>query len=566
MALRFRPQLFRQFAVRQLPPSLYALLGVCILGPLLRPGYILTLDMVFTPHLRMPAGTLSNSYLWYAGLHWLNLIIPADWLQKLMLLAIFTMAGWGMHLLTRLLTGIVSRRSPAPYLAGLCFVANPFVYDRFMTGQYGVLAGYALLPWACRALVVYTRQPGWRQLLAATAWMLALSIASIHSIVPMAILGMLVIGWHCWSRRRTPGAIWTVLRKSALVIALWVVASSYWLIPLAQGKGSVAQALGSFAGGDRAAFSTVGGNVFERLANVGLLQGFWAEDRALFVLPQAKAPAWTLLMFLLVALAFTGIYLLWRQGRRGVAGLLLGSIVSGAFLAAGIGNSWMAAHIPLFNGYREPQKFAMLVAFGYAPGIAVATAAGARWLKRNSRLPVTLPLFWVMVFLLPVLTASTLFWGARGQLQPTLYPDSWYSANQLLNHDSANFKSLFLPWHLYMYTDFAGRIIANPAPAFFDKPMIVSDDPELGQVAHTEADSLPRKTGEALARGPHSDHQLGQDLATLGIKYIVVANVSSDFLRYGYLARQSNITPIAKYDTLLVYKNHAYTSANNTGH
>ena len=60
-----------------------------------------------------------------------------------------------------------------------------------------------------------------------------------------------------------------------------------------------------------------------------------------------------------------------------------------------------------------------------------------------------------------------------------------------------------------------------------------------------------------LAVGPKSDSQLGRSLAALDVKYIVVAK-TSDYLRYGYLDRQSNITLYKDYGTLLVYRNDAF--------
>jgi hypothetical protein len=40
--------------------------------------------------------------------------------------------------------------------------------------------------------------------------------------------------------------------------------------------------------------------------------------------------------------------------------------------------------------------------------------------------------------------------------------------------------AVFLPWHLYLYLPFAGRVIANPAPVYFTQPVVVSSDAEIG--------------------------------------------------------------------------------------
>ena len=55
----------------------YAFIALMILLPLLKPGYILTLDMVFTPKISMPIG-VENNYLLISLLHFLNYLIPSQ--------------------------------------------------------------------------------------------------------------------------------------------------------------------------------------------------------------------------------------------------------------------------------------------------------------------------------------------------------------------------------------------------------------------------------------------------------------------------------------------------------
>src|SRR5690242_11575962 len=108
---------------------LYVLVAFVVLMPLLRPGFILTLDMVFTPHLPMPDVT-SSSYAFHALLHFLNLLIPADIIEKCLLFAILLLSGIGMHRLIRLL---VAKGRPGEwgiYTASLFCMLNPFTYSR----------------------------------------------------------------------------------------------------------------------------------------------------------------------------------------------------------------------------------------------------------------------------------------------------------------------------------------------------------------------------------------------------------------------------------------------------
>ena len=66
------------------PILVYVFLALAVMLPLLLPGFILTLDMSFTPELRMPEH-MSSSYLFHTALHYLNFVLPADVIQKLLL-------------------------------------------------------------------------------------------------------------------------------------------------------------------------------------------------------------------------------------------------------------------------------------------------------------------------------------------------------------------------------------------------------------------------------------------------------------------------------------------------
>ncbi len=508
-----------------------------MLGPLLLPGYILALDMAFTPELRAPQ-TVNSSYPLYMLMHWLDLLLPADWIQKLLLFTILLLAGWGMH---RLVAGLEKPRLPsaALYMAGLLYMVNPFTYDRLMTGQFAVLFGYALLPWCLAALLALVAKPGRRSALLAATWAVALGIVSIHSLGPLLVIGGLALAVHARRKR--------VLAYVAMAAGIWLVASSYWLVPALLGNSPTAQTVSSFAASDRAAFATIGDGVVEQLGNVLALQGFWAEDRGLFKLPQQVVPGWPLLMVGLLALVAIGGVALWRR-QRGLLVIFSGCIAIGAVLASGIGGGWLAQHIPFYAGYREPQKFVMLVALGYA----VLVAYGLQAVLRRSKV------VGLVLLALPLLLTPTMLWGTNGQLRSVDYPAGWYAANQRLNSDSSDFQTLFLPWHLYIEADFAdGRTIATPAPNFFDKPVIVSDDPGLSGVALSRSTPAKRQINQLLDTAPRSDRQLGEALAKLDVKYILVAE-TSDYTRYGYLARQSNLTLVGDYEGMKLYRNQAY--------
>ena len=138
------------------PVLVYCLLALAVMLPLLLPGFILTLDMSFTPELRMPE-YMSSSYLFHTALHYLNVILPADIIQKILLFSILLLSGLGMHFLVRHIQDAKDKGGEfalwGAHVAGAVYMINPFTYSRFMTGQYAVLLGYALLPFFVLSLL-----------------------------------------------------------------------------------------------------------------------------------------------------------------------------------------------------------------------------------------------------------------------------------------------------------------------------------------------------------------------------------------------------------------------------
>ncbi|HET8671326.1 MAG TPA: hypothetical protein VFM05_12085, partial [Candidatus Saccharimonadales bacterium] len=222
----------------------YVLVTAAIMLPLLPPGYILTLDLVFTPSLRMPS-EIGSDYLWYALLHFLDVILPSQLIEKVILVSIPLLASVGMHrLLVHVPMGasLTSRRlnrsgagkqsfettdskvgsplvsglrevSEAPskqwvlaiYAASIFYAVNPFTYSRFMAGQYAVLLGYALLPFFALALIRFLTAPSYLHTLKLTGLALVISIISIHTLGDLLLITVVALGVAIWQHKKGTG-------------------------------------------------------------------------------------------------------------------------------------------------------------------------------------------------------------------------------------------------------------------------------------------------------------------------------------------------------------------------
>lgn len=528
------------------PILLYGLATAFIMAPLVLPGYIFALDMVFTPNLPLPPGG-SPSFVILALLHYAAMLLPSDILQKIVLCALLLLAGLGAHVLARTLLQEKSWSALPLYGAGLLYVFNPFVYARFMSGQYLVLLGYALLPFMIRSVWRFFEKPTAKTAVIMGGWSAAVSLASVH-VAGIALLIVALLSWlWLWRRRRDKQwlkatAIWGVAANGIVLIA-----SSYWLVPLLFGVGSTANTIQSFTQADRSAFATHGEGLGV-FGNILTLRGFWAEAPDLFLLPENVFWWWWLPLVLVLLLVVYGIYVGWKYS-RGLTLAFGAGMLAAAFIAMStIVNSWLVATIPLFAGFREPQKFVVILALGYA----IFGALALRQLQeRLKHLKVSADEVIIVLCALPIATAPLMPLGFAGQLRPREYPADWYTANTLLS--ASDGKVLFLPWHLYMRFDFAGRVVANPAKSFFSAPIVMSGNPEMaGAKSYSMTQSQQFIEKQILPAAGRGENIAGR-LQKQGIAYVVVAK-ELDYKNYNFLSKQPGFTILRDSQTLRIYR------------
>ena len=547
-------------AIRENWPTtlFYSAVAALILWPLLGPGFILTLDMVFTPNLAMP-DTITSSYLFHAGLHVLSLVVPSEIIEKLLLFAVLVLSGLGMHRLMRTLQLPDTPKTVvawAAYASGLLYMINPFTYSRFMAGQYSVLLGYAAVPFFVVTLLRFLQGPSLKKALYLAVVTVVVSIVSIHTLGLIFVVTLIALSQTIWRHRTNAPRLKRLVKYGALAGLAFIIASSYWLVPLVQGSGSTAASIATFRGSDQSEFATGGDGLGSKLIHVLRLQGFWGERHDLFLLPQDELSWWGLVVTMVWVLVIIGAVMVWRQ-KREVGILLTASAVVAALLAAGVGTAWLADYIPFFAGYREPQKFAALIALSYAAftGFAI-TWLFIRIKATAGRLVIAVAFALVLVGLTPVM-----FGGFDGQLIPRHYPPDWYAVNQQLNNDTGSYQTLFLPWHLYMSYQFAGRLIANPGGGFFDRPLLVSDDPELGSIKPAVANAQKQLLTTRILPQAADSNTLGQQLVPLHVKYVLLAK-DDDYQAYSYLDHQTDLHLITETATLKLYRNTAFREGN----
>ncbi|MFL6136171.1 MAG: hypothetical protein ACJ74O_00010 [Frankiaceae bacterium] len=477
----------RVAAARALPWAGGLGLAALILGPALAPGYVLRYDMVFVP--RPPATPdlvglgerVARAVPSDAVVAGLSHLLPGDVVEKLVLLAILTVAAVGAGRLTsRLLRGADLPVGVAAATAGCWYAWNRWVGERLLIGHWALLAGYAALPWiAAAALGVRRGEAGARRRLlgsllgpavggiAATAIALPVLAACL---LPRPRIGRPGGGWGVRQEGRTGGR----RRDLLLVAGFLVVVAAPWWVPSALRPGGVPAARAGVA-----AFAARAEPHLSVPGSLLALGGIWNRE----VAPASGGVVPTAALLAALAVAAGGVVLLVRgvagPGARGPATRLLVAAAAGYLLAVSTavpglrdGVATLVAHLPGAGELRDAQKWvaplALLEAVGIGTGAAalVRLVAAARVRRAAAVLAVAAPLA-----VLP-----SLGWGAGGRLAAVGYPADWYAARRAIAAAGAPGALAVLPWSAYHRYGWNGdRTVLDPAWRFFDRPVVGSD-------------------------------------------------------------------------------------------
>ena len=478
-------------------------LGVLALGPALGPGYLLAYDMVFVPAPRFSGtmfgltGTLPRAVPSDAVTTALAQVLPADLVQKCLLLAIFALACAGA---ARLLAG---EPWPARLAAGVLYTWNPYVAERLLIGQWALLLGYAGLPWVLGAACRPVGDSWWR-------WSGRLGLA----LLPAAVGGFAAMGVSALvavpAAALQPGSSRHRVRGVATALGVLILLSLPWLVP------SLTRTVRASPAG-AALFAARADTPFGAVGSVLLLGGQWNAQTVPAGYGGAIAGFW----LCLVLIALAGFVLLGR-GRWPGAGL---SAVAGLVIAllgvSGPGQHLLRVLISAWGGFavlRDGQQFAAPLALAEAVGLGLA----AGWLLRAARPSAVLregtTVVAAALVVAPLAFLPGLAWGAAGRLRPVQYPASWLAARRLVDADPAPGSVLLLPWAAYRRPHWNhGEAVLDPWPRLLTRTVIWNDGVQVGSVALPPEDP----SAIALTAWVSSGRPLTARLGASGVRYVI---------------------------------------------
>ncbi len=505
------------------PAATGLVLGLLALGPALARGFVLSYDMVFVPAPPVgyadlglgggPARAVPSDLVVALAAR----IIPAELVEKLILIAIFVLACSGAAALLAAgwpRGGAGSGRPPlaAPLVAGICYCWNPFVAERLIMGQWAMLLGYAGLPWVLREIRGREgRTSPWR--LAAAICPAAVGGFAAMSITALAAVPVALCGASSWPDRT---------RRLGTTLAVLAVASLPWVIP------SLLNPVHTDPAG-AAAFTARADTPFGALGSLLLLGGIWNAQAVPAGYGGPAAACW----LAVVAIAGAG-YLVAARSRRICPGAGVAAVLGLGVAALGLTAPTVAAlraAIAFWPGFallRDGQQFvapaALAVSVGLGAGvgalIAAARAPGSTRLVRGPRSAAgPAAVLGALALVAPVVALPGLAWGAAGRLHAVRYPADWLTARRLIDGDPHAGSALLLPWAQYRrYPWNHGEAVFDPWPRFIARPMIWNDALQVGHTTVAAESQRARRLGPVVTSGV----PMTAALAASGVRYVIV--------------------------------------------
>lgn len=476
--------------------------ALLVLGPALGPGVVVAYDMPWSPDARWtpfvlgqdtPAPRVVPSD---AVMVLLGKVLGAGLAQSIVLIAILVGLALGA-------VALLDELSPRVGVAGRCACAvaavwNPFVSERLVIGQWVVVLGLAVLPWAVRAILRALAHTG-----SLYAVGLALCVAGVGGVNTVAIVALAVIpiavaaaGVH--RSRRSTGVL-------ALAVGATVGVSAVWALPSLVGAPVAAE-------GGAEAFAPTSDTPLGLWGSLLSGGGFWNTA-------SHPDPRDVLLIAVLAALLAMGaVACLAVELRRRERGLLAVPVLVGVALVAlsalpltrGLWSALVAV-LPGGGVLRDSQKFLAIWVLIICLGVGVLVDRTLAAVPDALAGPVAVGTIGLVVLLSP-----QLFWGIGGRLDSVRVPEGYRAAATQLSGLPPGEVGL-LPWSQYRRYDWNdSRVSLTLGPRIIDQRVLFNDSLPLSTGSVAGESQRAQRVTQRIAEG---DTPVGA-LQAEGVRYI----------------------------------------------
>ena len=413
----------------------------------LKPGYLFFTDYVTGPRISID---LTSGWLYLQLIFSvLSKIISVAFLEKAVIAGlIYLLLASGNALAKRF-----SKNTLTIILVGICTLFNPFVYERMLYGQVGVLIGLSFCIFGIAYFFDFLNEEKYTHLPFAGLFFGLAILFSNHYlfIITLIVLVSCLCFWRKWQNAFSKKLFW---KQALYALVVLFLINSIWIIStFASHTNTKQQLLSSITPAELQAFEVSGNSDFDALKLVTMMSGFWGKDQhRFFDITQSKQLYGRGFSIVALILLFGCIILLRDRSRRNLGIFILIIIVSSILLALGVKTSmtatlteWLFKHVPFYVGMRETQKWVSVVVVGYAILLTVGLdTLFEKYIRNNTYKKIAFALIGLSI----IMQAPLLLFGFAHQVTPTQYPSDWESVNQIMineHTESCTNQALFLP-------------------------------------------------------------------------------------------------------------------------
>lgn len=522
-------------------PGYALVLALLVVGPLLKPGYLLLRDAVSTPRsyvsdtaLGLTAAPRATPQDFAVALA--SHVLDGGVVVKALLVLGLWLAGWGAARLVAV--ALPDAGMAGQFVATTLAIWNPYVAERLLQGHWSLLLGYGCLPWIATTTLMLRTGAG--SLFGLAFWI------ALAGLTPTGLLLAATVGLVCVA---APGAGRPRWLCAAVTLGAALVAALPWLTAAVGGASltshTVANTLGVTAFAPRA---EPGLGTLASLAGLG---GIWNGEAVPISRTTLFAVASAVVLLGVVAAGLPTVVR--RPAARALLALAAAAVLAPAALATGPGLHLLGAVVdaaPGFGVLRDGQKWVALAVPGYALAGAGAVVTLQRWLWPAITAPVCCL---ALIFALPDLA-----WGVWGQVSPVQYPRGWAAVAAAINQRPATVA--VLPAGTMRLYSWSGRApVLDPLPRWVRADVLSTGDLAISGTVIPGEGSRARAVQQLLLAGPDP-----AALAPAGVGWLVVESNTAGDMGASAVTLDA-LTPVYRDDDIALYRIGGDTAAVSAG-
>lgn len=325
----------------------------------------------------------------------------------------------------------VQKDHKATLLGVLIYMTNTYILMLSGGGQLGLIIAYAYVP---LFIATFLRKERFLFTLATILLMLFDLRFSVLSFIIISLFVLFVLPYRRWLE---------AIRFLILPVIITIGVHSFWFLPLI-----LAPAFGlpeGYGSSNWLSFLS-----FAQFSNsLSLLHPNWPENifgKTYFMKPE---------FIVIPLLAYTSMLFVknskhmstWHVSDRRVQLFFVLLGVLGAYLAKGVNPpfgelyTWLFSHVPLFNGFRDPSKFYLLVVISYTVLIPYAVVRFQKFSKLKFPLMHILFVGFWCVTLLPIFQGMV-----KGTFAKVAVSDDYFGYEKLISSEKSFSRTLAVPW------------------------------------------------------------------------------------------------------------------------